>query len=123
MFSTISTFVYSRTRFNPCRRASITLSLGLWSHGDIVEEQFIARGDEDKDPDHATIVDHRDTPLVDKRRIIILHWAWLFADAGDITPIGGMHDDLNLSDVGGCGKSDHRHHRMMAATRQQINKA
>jgi hypothetical protein len=102
---------------------SITLSLSLWSHGDIVEEHGIARGNEDKDTDHSTIVENIDTPLVDKGRIVILHWARLFADAGDIRAVGGMHGDLNLSEVGGCGRSDHGHHSMMAATRQQINQA
>ena len=102
---------------------SITLPMGLWSDGDIVEEQCIALGDEDKNTDHSTIVDHGDTPLGKEGRIVILHRARLFADAGDIAAVGGMHDDLNLSEVGGCGRSDHGHHSMMAATRQQINKA
>jgi SAM-dependent methyltransferase len=50
-------------------------------------------------------------------------WARLFADAGDIRAVSCMHDDLNLSEVGRCGRSDHRHHSMMATTGQQINKA
>jgi hypothetical protein len=103
--------------------ASITLSLSLWSHGDIVEEHCLALGDEDKNTDHSSIVENIDTPMVDEGRIVILHGARLFADARDIAAVGGMHDDLNLSEVGGCGRSDHGHRSMMAAPRQQINRA
>ena len=102
---------------------SITLSLSLRPHGDIVEKHCAWLGDEDKDTDHSTIVEYIDTPLVDEGRIVILHWARLFADARDIETVGGMHDDLDFSEVGACGRSDHGHRRMMAATRQQINKA
>jgi hypothetical protein len=109
--------------FGECQEPpSITLSLSLWSHGDIVEKHCVGLGDEDKDTDHSAIVDHIDTPLVDEGRIVILHGAWLFADAGDIAAVGCMHDDLYLSEVGGCGGSDHGHHSMMVATRQRINK-
>jgi hypothetical protein len=97
--------------------------LSLWSHGYIVEKHCLALGDENKDTDHSTIVDHIDTPVVDEGRIVILHWARFFADAGDIRAVGCMHDDLNLSEVGRCGRSDHGHHGMMVTTRQQINKA
>jgi hypothetical protein len=102
---------------------SITLSLSLWSHGYIVEKHCLALGYENKDTDHSTIVDHIDTPLVDEGRVVILHGTRLFADAGNITAVGSMHDDLYLSEVGGCGRSDHGHHSMMVATRQRINKA
>jgi hypothetical protein len=82
----------------------------------------MALRNEDKDPDHSTIADNEDTDLADEGRIVILHWARFFADAGDIAAVGRMHDDLDLSEVSRCGRSDHGHDSMMAATRQQINK-
>lgn len=50
-------------------------------------------------------------------------WAQLFADAGDIVAVGGIHDDLKLSQIGGCSGWVAEYSSLMAATRQRINMA
>jgi hypothetical protein len=76
-------------------------------NGDVVEEQIIRRREEHDDGGyHSPFLKHPHRALGDARRVVVEHRPRRFAYAGDVVPIGLVHDFRDGRDIGRSRSSD-----------------